>query len=1026
MNTLDIEAILSQDEWLRRMARSLVQDPHAADDLVQEAWLADLQAGRAARDKRSWLSVVLLRAGSKAFRSARNQRERAESAAHLREQEAPATDEVVGDRQLRSLVAEELLALPEPQRTALHLVYVADLSVTEAAGRMGVAKSTASQRVDRGLEMLRQRIDAAHGGDRRSWCLALLPWAAPRKETAAAAASSATVVTGSIGRPAVFGAAALVAASALAVAWVWGSSAPGSAGPATLAGAPMSTASLAPVANLAAPGPDPARSAAAAPTTRPAMDRTARISARFVDDEGQPVPGVSWSLSGRTKGGADESNQQVQEAPEDSLEWEDLAGELGPDGNMEVSFDVPLNYRFYLEVKAQGRATAAWRFDAIEAGNDKRLGTLELEPGHALRGRMESPTGETLSDRSWGVVAESRRADTMFERTSTRLRAVVPEGQSTFEVSGLPAGEVEFSFYSSQGERTREPEVVTLPVVGTEPWAFPVDLSATVSSSLRLSLSRRVGPLDPAIAPESFQATAADGTVLEVVALDDAGWTFEVRDAAPAPISVTLTDPRFEPWSAEIQETGEIKSVVLLGSASLELDVRDAGGNPVSLYSVALAETLAPGHFSSYVNPVHDGKEELPGGVIEHVVPRSYRLFVRGAAGESTVALENLQPGERRVVSLTLEPLSAMTGTVSYPDGEPAIGVKVYLVRPAQIDDSPASMMMLGGGAGYGGEEWRMSAAETLADEEGRFEIDLPDAGSYYVMADRPGRTWVLSDLRTAQDHGEPVHLILPRGATLEGTIELPAHLPTGGWAVYLGIADPRMAGSPGWRAPELDANGKFHVEGIPAGETLVAITRERVRSWSSFSGPPAASFVIGSVVLEEGEVHQESFGFVNGAPVAVSAELPPASGAASSAQTSVSFYRVDGESPRRQGGIKGPADALGSCLLEPGEYVASVVQGDAAVLNGPVVTVPETAAHVVPVGLTVTEHRLRVFVAEEPLAGQSVEFRSPAGPRASFETDGEGWLTIRLDAGPLKARWRMQQAELSWPPTSDMLSLRQ
>src|SRR5436190_12407476 len=37
---LDPEVLLHHSEWLRELARSLVGDQHAADDLVQNAWMS--------------------------------------------------------------------------------------------------------------------------------------------------------------------------------------------------------------------------------------------------------------------------------------------------------------------------------------------------------------------------------------------------------------------------------------------------------------------------------------------------------------------------------------------------------------------------------------------------------------------------------------------------------------------------------------------------------------------------------------------------------------------------------------------------------------------------------------------------------------------------------------------------------------------------------------------------------------------------------------------------------------------------
>jgi len=55
----ELERLLDDDRWIRRLAGRLVADPAAADDLAQEAWLAALGAGGAAGVERRWFGRVL-------------------------------------------------------------------------------------------------------------------------------------------------------------------------------------------------------------------------------------------------------------------------------------------------------------------------------------------------------------------------------------------------------------------------------------------------------------------------------------------------------------------------------------------------------------------------------------------------------------------------------------------------------------------------------------------------------------------------------------------------------------------------------------------------------------------------------------------------------------------------------------------------------------------------------------------------------------------------------------------------------
>src|SRR5687767_270316 len=76
----DLEALLSQVGWVRSLARSLTSDPHAADDLAQDALAAAL-SGPPPREwpLRAWLAAVVRNLARERRRSTgrRLERERA-------------------------------------------------------------------------------------------------------------------------------------------------------------------------------------------------------------------------------------------------------------------------------------------------------------------------------------------------------------------------------------------------------------------------------------------------------------------------------------------------------------------------------------------------------------------------------------------------------------------------------------------------------------------------------------------------------------------------------------------------------------------------------------------------------------------------------------------------------------------------------------------------------------------------------------------------------------------------------------
>ena len=159
---------------MRNLARSLVGNPIDAEDIVQDAWVVALRERTDVRvDLASWLRTVvrnlaLRRAGRERRRPAVEERAARAEAAEV--DSAAALERM----ELQRWLAEALLALDEPYRTAVILRHVEGLDA-EAIGRaQGCTSEAARQRVARGLSRLRERLDAEQGG-RERWALLLAP-----------------------------------------------------------------------------------------------------------------------------------------------------------------------------------------------------------------------------------------------------------------------------------------------------------------------------------------------------------------------------------------------------------------------------------------------------------------------------------------------------------------------------------------------------------------------------------------------------------------------------------------------------------------------------------------------------------------------------------------------------------------------------------------------------------------------------------------------------------------------------------
>ncbi len=166
------EELLSHAGFLRGLARGLLADEHAADDVVQETYLAALRRPPAKGNVRAWLGRVAKNLALTARRGARRREARERRAA--RPEAVPAAGDAVAHLELQRKVVDLVLALDEPYRTAIVERYFHERTPQEIARRLAVPLQTAKTRLKRGLQQLRARLDADHGGDRRAWSAPLL------------------------------------------------------------------------------------------------------------------------------------------------------------------------------------------------------------------------------------------------------------------------------------------------------------------------------------------------------------------------------------------------------------------------------------------------------------------------------------------------------------------------------------------------------------------------------------------------------------------------------------------------------------------------------------------------------------------------------------------------------------------------------------------------------------------------------------------------------------------------------------
>jgi RNA polymerase sigma-70 factor (ECF subfamily) len=173
----EIDALLSQADWLHRLARCLVHNRPDADDLVQETWVAAMRSPpEAGRPARPWLNQVMRNLIRMDLRGAGRRRTREDQVGALDSQEAPSPEALLERLELQRMVGALIKELEEPFRSTLLLRFFEGRLPADIARAQGVPAGTVRWRIHQGLERLRQRLDESHGGQREKWRALFLPF----------------------------------------------------------------------------------------------------------------------------------------------------------------------------------------------------------------------------------------------------------------------------------------------------------------------------------------------------------------------------------------------------------------------------------------------------------------------------------------------------------------------------------------------------------------------------------------------------------------------------------------------------------------------------------------------------------------------------------------------------------------------------------------------------------------------------------------------------------------------------------
>ena len=797
MSTIEPETLLDHARFLRSLTRSLVADPQTANDLSQETWLQAL--GRPpvhAANLRGWLVRVTRRLadGERRRTASRAGRERDRA----REEALPSAAEIVARREVLQRVTDAVLALEEPYHTTVLMRFYEGLEAREIAEQTGVPLATVRSRLQRGLQRLRERLDAEYGGDRQAWCLGLVSLLASRRliEASAAGGGSLGLITGGM----IMGTMVKIGAAVAALCVVGF----------LLSKAIPLEGLEAPVEGLvgAESGPSDAvevdKAATSPAAGRHAIEQQQTTAVETV--RGSLEVYVTWKRNG---------------LPAADLElafllWAHPTGERKRRGRTDSAG------KFLLVGLLPGSVVAESSFGAgvsieVLAGETQRV-DLEIPEGFTARGRVVDREGHGVAGaRLWlstyfnyhnGFIVGETRADGHFEVSEipeTRYLGALADGFAPSHLHLLRDSQVE-----GAASRDMELELVLNGAGG----ALQVLIVNEVGEPVPDVFVRAEGRINP--------AELGNGRLLRNLPTVDA-WSdelgrLELRGLAPGTARLKALAPGMAPWSgtAKVIAGGiELLRIELAPECIVFGVVRKAGDEPAVGAQVALVGDYDPLLPMTFVD--ESGHYELRGLPAGKVQLEAWKREL-GSVRTSLV----LTPGEAVRWDARLDAGRVIVGRVTDDRGDPLEG---WIVN--------ASLGIH--------DRWR---GQARSDDEGRFQLLDCKPGTLILKLYRKmhgERVPTLVREVRQNDDGEVLFVVGP-GDLCDCSLEA-RFLSAGGEPVAGAGFTVRKIGASSGRGFQSDVEGRCKVDGLNSGTYRLRI--------SPREGPP---FAVGEYELTVAE----------------------------------------------------------------------------------------------------------------------------------------------------------------------------
>ncbi len=187
----DLQRLLDEAPYVRLLARQLLAEH--ADDVEQQTWLQAIQHGPRGVDRpRAWLAQIVRNVAASLCRT----RSRQTPPSPREPANVPSSADLMQQEEQRHQLVTAVDRLPEQLRAVVLLRYFEGLTPQAIARQLDLPVTTIWNQLRRALQLLRERLDHEHGGDRRAWTVPLLTLAKPPAVAAATTAVGAATLAG--------------------------------------------------------------------------------------------------------------------------------------------------------------------------------------------------------------------------------------------------------------------------------------------------------------------------------------------------------------------------------------------------------------------------------------------------------------------------------------------------------------------------------------------------------------------------------------------------------------------------------------------------------------------------------------------------------------------------------------------------------------------------------------------------------------------------------------------------------------